>query len=806
MGGVTLYLARAGARRRLWSGLGLVLLVGLTGAVVMAAWAGARRTATTYDRLRESVNHTDLTVATEGDPAAFDPTIALDGPGVDDAGIANGYPMALMTDDGLVDLSTSYALIAPRDETVFYEISRPVIVEGRAPDPDAPDELIVPASMRDEGFDLGSEAPVCLADLAKAEAFGQGVLEGAASEDVQREFADAVCVQLTLRVVGISGPGPDGVVLRDTTESESFPVGTPALTRLPGVAHLFSFVLVDLEEGADPGEYIDTVLDRTAPDAGVSVSSSALRTVTVNRALDPYVRALTLFAAAVALAGLGIAGPAVARWAGAQGRDRTTLRAIGVPSSRVRAASAIRGAALALVAGVLAVAVAFAVSDRFPRGVGAQIEPDPGRRLDAVPLSIGFVAILLVGAIVGALAPTTERTTARRPSRVSDAMQGLGLGPAPVSGVRSALAGDGRGVGIVPTITGVTIALTAVITALTYQASLDRLLDEPERFGWRWDEVIDAGDDAITDELIDTVGTDPNVEGVSVGYRSLIFRDGDAVQLFAFDRRYGDTFPVLLEGREPSGTEEVALGAQTLHRLGASLGDVIAFRGPQGEDLELRVVGQTLLPLVSFGDDLSIGEGGLVSPQLVEQFGVNEPSLALVDMADDARPGALQAIIGGPGGPQLGTGVGASGPELTADLRSYDAVRRTPLLLAIVLSLLGLGVLAHTIATSARHRRLELAMLRSLGFVGRELRRSVRWSVLAEVGLCVAVSTPLGIAAGRSLWNRFADGLGVDTAPVTPTASIVVAILVALVAGVLFAVIPARQATRLRPAAVLRAE
>ena len=76
MGGLTWFLARAGVRRRLWSGVGLVVLVGLTGAVVLASWAGARRTASSYERLSDSVNHADLTVATEGDPAAFDPTMS----------------------------------------------------------------------------------------------------------------------------------------------------------------------------------------------------------------------------------------------------------------------------------------------------------------------------------------------------------------------------------------------------------------------------------------------------------------------------------------------------------------------------------------------------------------------------------------------------------------------------------------------------------------------------------------------------------------------------------------------------------
>ncbi|MFL6206268.1 MAG: ABC transporter permease [Acidimicrobiales bacterium] len=804
MGGVTWYLARAGARRRVRSALALVLLVGLTGAVVLAAWAGARRTATTYDRLQESVHQADLTVATEGDPGSFDPTIAVDGPGVVRAGIANGYPMAELTDDGRVDLTSQSALIAPRDETAFYDLNRPVMVEGRIPDPDAPDEIVVPEALREHGYGVGRTVDVCFVDYGKAIAFGEGVLEGTASEAVQRDFADSVCARRTLHVVGITGPGPDEVVLREDTESESFPVGSPALTRDPGVTPLFSFVLVDLEDGADPAPYIDSVLDRTAPDAGVSVTSSALRTTSVDRALEPYVRALTLFAAAVALAGLGVAGPAAARWAGVDATDRSTLRAVGVRSGRLRVASTIRGAALGLVAGGLAVVVAAAASDRFPRGVGARIEPDPGRRVDGVALGLGFLAIVAAGALFGALAPTRERVRLRQPSRVSEVMQALGIGPSRVAGVRSALAGDGRGAGIVPTVAGVTLALTAVIAALTYQEGLDRLLAEPVRYGWRWDEVIDAGDEAITPELVATVAADPHVDGVSVGYRSLLVRDGEAVQLFAFDRTTGDAFPAILDGRAPDGADEIALGGQTLARLDASIGDELEFRGPQGEVVALRVVGQTLLPLSSFSADLSVGEGGLVSTELVEQFGVNEPGLALVDLAEDAPAGTLQRLLGG--GAKGLNGLGASGPLLTADLRSYQAVRHTPLLLATALALLGLGVLAHTVATSVRRRRLELAVLRSLGFVGRDLRASVRWSVLTLVVACVVVSTPLGIAMGRLLWSTFAEGLGVDSGPVTPIGPIVAVDVLAIAAGVLFALIPARQATRLRVGEVLRAE
>jgi ABC-type lipoprotein release transport system permease subunit len=292
---------------------------------------------------------------------------------------------------------------------------------------------------------------------------------------------------------------------------------------------------------------------------------------------------------------------------------------------------------------------------------------------------------------------------------------------------------------------------------------------------------------------------------VSVGYRSAVVRDGAAVQLFAFDPSKGDVYPTILEGRRPTGTDEIALGGQTLDRLDLSVGDEAEFRGPQGEAVELTVVGRTLLPLLSLGDDLSVGEGGLVDVALVEHFGVNDPGIALVDLRDGASDDAVQEILASAGDPRIG-GVQSSGPVLTADLRSYDAVRRTPLALASVLSLLGLGVLAHTVATSVRRRRLELAVLRSLGFARRDLRASVRWSVLTLVGTCVLIAVPLGIAAGRTLWDAFASGLGVDSGAVTPVGPILGVVLLAFAAGIVFSVVPARQATRLRAAEVLRTE
>jgi hypothetical protein len=62
------------------------------------------------------------------------------------------------------------------------------------------------------------------------------------------------------------------------------------------------------------------------------------------------------------------------------------------------------------------------------------------------------------------------------------------------------------------------------------------------------------------------------------------------------------------------------------------------------------------------------------------------------------------------------------------------------------------------------------------------------------------------VAAGRVLWSRFASSIGVLDDPRTPVLAVIAVALGTLALALVFAVVPARQATRLRPAEVLRAE
>jgi hypothetical protein len=808
MGGATWFLVRSGWRRRATGGLLLVLLLGLSGATVLAAWAGARRTDTAFERLQSATNHADLIVAAEGDPSLFDPTIALHGPGVRQAGIAEGYPMVQLNGDGTPNLSSDTALIAPVGDVTFQTVSLPLLREGRVPSPDEPNEITVPVDMADAGHPVGSHIDVCFVDFDEALAYGQGVLEGTATREQQLAFVEEVCEVRRLEVVGVSLPGPDEVVLRETNETteSSFPIASPAFVDDVTSPNLFSFVVVDLEPSADPEAYLDAVLDRVPPEAGVSTQASANRAALVEHTLEPYVRALALFAALAAVAAAAVLAPAVVHWAGLPAGDLPTLRALGIRPSQLRAAAAVRGAVLGTSAALVAGAIAWVVSDRFPIGVGAEIEPFPGRRADWFVLAAGAVALIIVGAVLGAVAPATESASVRRPSRVAETVQSLGVGPARVAGVRAAVGGTGRASGLVRTVGGVAVAVAAVIAALTYQASLARLLDTPARYGWTWDRMLDGADEGISAELVAAVARDPDIETVSLVSRMTIQQAGQEVQTFAFDSITGHAGPTILEGRAPTGDAEIALGGQTLDRLDADLGSRLSFRGPRGDRAELTVVGRTLVPLTTLGSELSVAEGGVVDLAVMERFGGAEPELLLLSAAPGVAAEEVDTIVAAQGGPGPLGGSPLSGPQHSADLRGYDAVRDTPLILAGLLALLGVGVLGHTVSTSVRGRQRELAMLRVLGFRSRELRASVRWDVLTIVGACVLVAVPLGVAAGRVLWTRFAASIGVVDDPRTPVAAVVAVVLITVVLALVFAVIPGRQATRLRAAQVLRTE
>ena len=141
------------------------------------------------------------------------------------------------------------------------------------------------------------------------------------------------------------------------------------------------------------------------------------------------------------------------------------------------------------------------------------------------------------------------------------------------------------------------------------------------------------------------------------------------------------------------------------------------------------------------------------------------------------------------------------------EIVNVSELRAAPLALGgVLLASLALGLwLAVTL--SVRDRRRELAVLRALGFAGRDVRGSVRWQGMTLVAVGIVLGIPLGIIGGRAAWRFFADQLGVIPRTSVPLSWLALreGALFTAVLGWFAVALPTRAAARVSPTAELSA-
>ncbi len=122
------------------------------------------------------------------------------------------------------------------------------------------------------------------------------------------------------------------------------------------------------------------------------------------------------------------------------------------------------------------------------------------------------------------------------------------------------------------------------------------------------------------------------------------------------------------------------------------------------------------------------------------------------------------------------------------------------LALTVIISLLGI---VNTLVLSVMERTPELGMLRAVGMTRRQLRRMIRH----ESVITALMGATLGIAVGlflAALVTSALHGQGLEFA--VPVGSLVAFVAVAVIAGMLAAIAPARRAARMDPLAALSYE
>ena len=795
--------ARCEMRRSARRVVAVVLLVGVVGAVVFATVAGARRSSSSLERFVSSSRASDLTLTgiTRG-PATPAQLRAVRGiPGVIGIGVGRGV---LLNFPRVPNLSQ----VAAVDSTLGGEVDRPRIIEGRAANPRAVDEVTV-------GETLAAQLHLGVGDHLDAQSFTPAQVEGFFRG--VGDFHTYLGPRVRLRIVGIDRRPLD---LGDKGAAGGVVILTPAFNRAYA-NRIGDFGTLLRVRTRDPSVDVPRVVTAArrifAPlPSDFDAQSVAVETQGADSAISVLTVALWVFAAVAASAGAVAIGIVLSREIASARSQQPALRALGL--TRIQRATMFVPLALVIAGGgaLLAGAIGLAASPLFPIGVARRADPNPGFHADWLVLGLTVAAVAVVVFAIAMLAAvrvtrSTSRSEAtgehRHPSKLVDAAARAGLTPSATTGMRMALE-PGRGETSIPIRSayfGATFGVLGIVAVLVFASSLNHLATTPRLSGYTWD--FSAAEDSSTCNTIPkgithTAGV-TDLAGVCVQDIQL---DGQPVSALAFHHVRGSIQPSIVKGRAPSNAHEIALGAKTLHALGKTIGDTVhsSYAEPDRHatrTARFRIVGQTALPALGgtqpLADGAALTSAGFAplnndtngTPFLVGRFapGTNRTEA-------ERRITALPNVEN------------PTPTSVAVEITRLQQIGWFPATLCALLGTLALLAVGHALVTAVRRRRRDLALLKTLGFDRRQVRATVAWqaTILAAVGLIVGI--PLGLIVGDLVWNHITDGLGMPIPATTPALAIALTIPVVLILVNLIAYLPAHNAAQTRPAIALRAE
>jgi ABC-type antimicrobial peptide transport system permease subunit len=311
---------------------------------------------------------------------------------------------------------------------------------------------------------------------------------------------------------------------------------------------------------------------------------------------------------------------------------------------------------------------------------------------------------------------------------------------------------------------------------------------------------------------VTAVQHDPDVRDLAIGYTGVGLQiRSQRVDAIVLQTLAGSFEPRVVEGRLPLGPDEILLGTRTSSNVHANVGDrvTVALLGVSGE-VPLRVVGRGVMPSTSGGSGL--GTGASLTMEATTRLLAMSPTATppnpdslVVRFTDGANADAARqrlARVVAPFGP---THV-VVGPDKPDDVVNFGRVQGLPLALAGLLAALAAATLAHLLVTSIRRRGRELAIVKTLGFVPRQVRTAVAWQATTLALVALAIGVPLGVAGGRWAWIVFARSIGIVPAPEVPILVLLLLLPGTVIVANLVAVVPGELAARLRPGRALRAE
>ena len=537
----------------------------------------------------------------------------------------------------------------------------------------------------------------------------------------------------------------------------------------------------------------------------------------VVRSITPVAAALFVLAAAAGAITIAIVGLLVARELGRARGDQLAWWRLGL-TTRERFGVVVFPLLAGIGGGlVIALVIAWLLSPIAPIGIVRVVDPTPTRAVAASSWLALFLLAIALATLVSLLTLRSSRRLGARPAHTTTSVVRRVLRPtnrpAVDDGIRAAY-GTNRGSGLVVALAGSAVAV--FLAAAVFGASLSTLTSTPASYGWPWDVGVlanygyggmDAHAIATALDHHDDVRT-----WSALGFANSVTLNGDAVPtVFSFDR-VSKVDVAVVAGRLPTAADEIALGARTAaeHRLG--VGDKVTVTGYEVTKRRATVEGIVVLPALGpfQADRAAPGEGMLV-PQAMIKKGTDTGTVSFVGIAlkpgTDASAARTRIRLASRSWvPPTSALVRYTSPVRPPEIINARSVRRAPILVGALLVLAAIVGLGAAIVISVRARRHDMAVLRTIGFSGRQLRTSVRVQALAMMFGGLVIGAPIGIVVGRIAWRAFASRLGVVPSATTPVWWVVATAGGAALVALLASAVPARTAARTRPVESLRSE
>ena len=709
-------------------------------------------------------------------------------------------------------------MVAPLDGRLGRQLKRPKMLAGRPPSPDRAGEVMVDQiAARVLGVHVGS------------------VLRLAAMNNDQT----APVRYLIEHVVGIEITS-DSIVPVNKLAQTAYIQASNALYRKLGAAYkAFDGDYVKLDPGTTVSAFTAEAThlarepqyrSKLATGGQLFVADESVQAATAERAIRPQAVALAIFALVLAVTALLMLGQAASRIVVAGSADNPVLAALGLTRWQLLAISLLQVLVASASGALLGCLVAIAASPLMPIGPARLAELQPGVSVDATVLAIGFAAIVIL--LVARTTWTAWRESSvhfhgaasapAAPGYGSRAVRWLAGSGAPVTavtGVRMAL-DPGRGRSSAPAhsaLIGTALAVAAFMASVTFGANLVHLERTPRLYGKTWDVAMDLQFGTIAGDKFDKyVRAVPGLAAWTFGLHGTVTlgRHGGVVPAIGLAQGRGSLLtPTILAGRPPAAGQ-VVLGTSTMRDGAFRLGQTVDVAA-SGPSQPLRVVGRAVFPYFGQGSftPTDLGAGAMVPASMLaaeaEQASGSGYNFVLLKFAPGPHKAAdiaafKHAVAKFCASVQQSTCVVTN--QQPNGVINYEPVDATPLILAGLLAILGLGVLAQFAFQSARSRRRDFAVLRTLGLRRNQLTAVMFWQISTVTGLALLIGLPVGAAAGHWAWALFADVLGISPGTGVPIATGLLLIPAVLVAANAVALWPASGSTRARPAQLLRSE